>query len=89
MRGNVYNLGNDSINMTKESLARIICDVTGASYSNVSDRTDPDKRDYVVSSQKLYDLGYIPKIGLEKGIKEIVQFCSFDPDKGEPQLKNY
>jgi nucleoside-diphosphate-sugar epimerase len=89
MMGNVYNLGNDSINMTKESLARIICDVAGASYSDVSDRTDPDKRDYIVSSQKLYDLGYSPQIGLEKGIKEILQFCSFNPDAGVPQLKNY
>ena len=89
MKGNVYNLGNDAINMSKESLARIICDVTGASYRKVSDRTDPDKRDYLVSSQKLYDLGYTPKIGLEKGIIEIMQFCSFNPAKGEPQLKNY
>ena len=89
MKGNVYNLGNDAINMSKESLARIICDVTGASYRKVSDRTDTDKRDYLVSSQKLYDLGYTPKIGLEKGIKEIMQFCSFNPAKGEPQLKNY
>jgi len=89
MKGNVYNLGNDSINMTKESLAHIICEVTGASYVPVSYRTDPDKRDYIVSSQKLYDLGYSPKIDLRRGIKEIVQFCAFDPDKGELQLNNY
>ena len=89
MRGNVYNLGNDSINMTKESLAHIICEVTGSSYVPVSHRTDPDKRDYIVSSQKLYDLGYSPKRDLRRGIKEIVQFCMFDPDKGELQLNNY
>jgi nucleoside-diphosphate-sugar epimerase len=89
MKGNVYNLGNDSINMTKESLAHIICDVTGASYVPVSHRTDPDKRDYIVSSQKLYDLGYKPKIDLREGIKEILEFCAFDPTKGEPQLNNY
>ena len=89
MKGNVYNLGNDSINMTKESLARIICDTVGALHLPVTDRTDPDKRDYIVSSQKLYDLGYTPKIDLQRGIKEIIQFCSFDPSKGEPQLNNY
>tara|TARA_R110002020_G_scaffold342754_1_gene557205 strand:- start:1673 stop:2608 length:936 start_codon:yes stop_codon:yes gene_type:complete len=89
MRQNVYNLGNDSINMTKESLARIICDVTGASYVPITDRTDPDKRDYLVSSQKLYDLGYEPRSDLRRGIKEILEFCSFDPCEGEPQLNNY
>ena len=60
MHGNVYNIGNDKINTTKLELVEKICDRTGVSFSEDKSRTDPDKRDYVVSSQKLYDLGYEP-----------------------------
>ena len=81
MIGNIYNLGNDDANMTKKELVKSICDLSGASFSEVSNKTDPDKRDYVVSSQKLYDTGYYPAFGLKKGIKEILGFLEFlSPD---------
>jgi len=81
MIGNIYNLGNDDANMTKKELVELICGLSGASFSEVSNKTDPDKRDYVVSSQKLYSAGYYSAFGLEKGIKEILRFLEFlSPD---------
>ena len=77
MKGQVYNLGNDDANTTKKKLVGLVCGLTGASFSEISNRTDPDKRDYVVSSQKLYDLGYSPAFGLEKGITEVKGFLQF------------
>ena len=81
MIGNVYNLGNDAINTTKKQLVEHICDYSGASFLEVYNKTDPDKRDYVVSSQKLYSLGYVPIFDLEKGVQEILDFLQYlSPD---------
>ena len=75
MRGEVYNLGNDEANMTKLELVQKICEVTGASYDIIEGRTDPDKRDYLVSSQKLYDTGFSPKHSLQYGIEQMIHVC--------------
>ena len=88
MKGQVYNLGNDDANMTKKELVSLVCGLTGASFSEVSSKTDPDKRDYIVSSQKLYDLGYYAAFGVEKGIKEIIGFLEYmSSDKKARQLQ--
>jgi nucleoside-diphosphate-sugar epimerase len=91
MKGEIYNLGNDEINMTKESLVKNICEITGATYKTVHGKTDPDKRDYIVSSQKLYNLGFKPKRDLEHGIREIMEFSAIIPDleNSSYHLKNY
>jgi len=89
MRGEIYNLGNDSINMTKEELVKKICAVTGATWSIVDDRTDPDKRDYEVSSQKLYNLGYRCTRSLEYGVKEMMDLYKTLSEEDRPLCKNY
>jgi nucleoside-diphosphate-sugar epimerase len=89
MAGEIYNLGNDSINMTKEELVKKICAVTGATWYIVDDRTDPDKRDYEVSSQKLYNLGYRCTRSLEYGIKEMMDLYKTLSEEDRPLCKNY
>ncbi len=89
MHGNVYNIGNDKINTTKLELVEKICDRTGVSFSEDKSRTDPDKRDYVVSSQKLYDLGYEPIYTLSYGIDEMVKFYNIWNPLDEYKCKNY
>ncbi len=71
-RNNIYNLGLDSANMTKRSLAEKIasyipCEVTE------EDGKDSDQRDYWVSSEKLYKTGFVPKFDLDFGIKELIK----------------
>ena len=88
--GQAYNLGNDSINCTKKHLAEVISSTLGTSYSINQNRTDPDKRDYEVSSQKLYNTGYIPDIDLITGIKELNNFYNFLTCKTYDNIiKNY
>lgn len=88
--GNIYNLGNDSINCTKEQLATIISDTLGTTFSNNQFKTDPDKRDYEVSSKKLYNTGYTPDIDLVTGIRELDKFYDFLPNKSYDNfIKNY
>ena len=39
--------------------------------------TDPDKRDYTVSSQKLYNTGFACKYNLDDGIKQMIKEVSW------------
>jgi nucleoside-diphosphate-sugar epimerase len=71
MKNNVYNLGSNSLNMTKKRLAEIICAKTGADLIINTEGTDPDRRDYRVEFQKLSNVGYKPEFSLEHGIHEI------------------
>ena len=89
MFSNVYNLGNDSINMTKLELVKNICYMMGAEYSQDDSRTDPDKRDYIVSSQKLYDLGFDCIYGLEDGVLEMDSFYDLLTEMDLDRCKNY
>lgn len=89
MCGNIYNVGNDALNMTKGDLIKSICSMTGATWSEVNDRTDPDKRDYEVSSDKLYQLGYRCSRSLEYGVKEMLGvYAGLRPEDSE-KCRNY
>jgi nucleoside-diphosphate-sugar epimerase len=75
MAGNVYNLGNDSLNCTKGDLANTIAKDLPCKIVTV-DKTDPDGRDYEVSSAKLYKLDWRPKVDLGMGINGLIQYFS-------------
>ena len=69
----VYNLGLDSANMTKIELAKKISKFTGCKVEETPGK-DPDQRDYLVSSQKLYKTGFKCIYELEYGIEELLEF---------------
>lgn len=89
MGGQIYNLGNDSINMSKLDLMKEISKITGAKYTINEGRTDPDKRNYTVSSQKLYNLGYQPSYDLEFGIRELQGYYRLVTDTEFKRSRNY
>lgn len=73
----VYNVGNDAINTTKKDLVHRIRHVTGCKVVDIAGKTDKDKRDYMVSSEKLFHLTKLqPTRNLEAGIIEMSKFCS-------------
>ncbi len=76
MKNQVYNLGNDSINMSKGDLAEKISKITGCSIKKIA-KTDPDQRDYVVSSAKLYSTGFECQFDLDYGIRELIEYYRF------------
>lgn len=86
---NVYNLGNDALNMTKIQLVYNICNFLNTTYTVDISKTDPDKRDYIVSSQKLYDLGFDCKIGLEEGVREMNKFYDLLSETDLDRCRNY
>ena len=48
--------------------------------------SDPDKRDYIVSSQKIYDKGYSCDYDLDDGIKQMIKVYNLID---EPWYANY
>lgn len=73
MRGQVYNCGLDSANLSKEDLALAIkkhIPHLSILFSDVA--ADPDKRNYTVSSAKLYKTGFSCEYSLDDGIRELI-----------------
>lgn len=54
----IFNLGCDELNNTKEGFAKIISQATNCDLLYRDDKTDADKRDYNVSSAKLRNAGF-------------------------------
>lgn len=77
MRGQVFNVGDESMNMSKETAARKIVQSMPADVSchlNLAGTgEDRDKRDYEVNYEKIKALGFRSTISLEEGIEELVK----------------
>jgi nucleoside-diphosphate-sugar epimerase len=73
MKNQTYNVGLSSANMTKLQLADKIAGITGAQVVEVQGKPDPDKRDYLVSNEKLERTGWRPVLTLDDGIRELVK----------------
>tara|TARA_R100000005_G_C4980873_1_gene190664 strand:- start:510 stop:1454 length:945 start_codon:yes stop_codon:yes gene_type:complete len=71
MIDNVYNVGSDSMNYSKEEICNMISDKTGAFVHFEEIGNDADKRNYVVSYDKINELGFETKISMQQGIDEI------------------
>jgi nucleoside-diphosphate-sugar epimerase len=76
MKDNVFNIGSDEMNYSKEQICNFIGEKTKAyiHYADVGE--DADKRNYSVSYKKINSLGYRTKIGVEEGIEELVKALS-------------
>lgn len=74
MRGQAYNVGLSSANLTKRELCeKIKAYVPEFDVQSSPIGKDPDKRDYVVSNEKLEKLGWAPAHSLDDGIKELIK----------------
>ena len=74
MRGEAYNAGLSDANLTKlELCAKIRTQVPDFLYLEAPVGEDPDKRDYLVSNDKIERTGYAPKHSLDDGIAEIIR----------------
>ncbi len=74
MSGEPYNLGLSSANLTKRQLAEKIQETITDLYIHSADiGEDPDKRDYLVSNEKIESLGWVAKHSLDEGIQELIK----------------
>lgn len=82
MKNDVYNLGLSSANISKYMLAKKIQkQYKKLKIKIVSNRKDPDKRDYFVSNKKIEKKGFKASISLESGISELIKIFSNDKNK--------
>jgi nucleoside-diphosphate-sugar epimerase len=74
MRGNAYNVGLSEANLSKAQLCeRIARHVPGFVWLEAPVGEDPDKRDYIVSNEKLEKTGWMPDVSLDAGIQELIK----------------
>ena len=70
---NVYNVGNENMNYSKEHICEMIKKYTHAYIHYADIGEDTDKRNYVVSYDKIKIAGYETTITVEEGIDELVR----------------
>jgi nucleoside-diphosphate-sugar epimerase len=74
MAGQPYNLGLSSANLSKLQLcAKIKEHIPGFVYLEAPIGEDPDKRDYIVSNDKIEATGWSPEWTLDTGIEELMR----------------
>lgn len=74
MKGEAYNVGLSSANLSKSELcAEIKKQIPDFIYVESDIGQDPDKRDYIVSNEKIELTGFKPDIDLETGIRELIK----------------
>jgi nucleoside-diphosphate-sugar epimerase len=73
MVGRPYNLGLDEANLSKEELALKIKGYVPGFYIHFAEvGTDPDKRNYIVSNERLKNAGFVAGRDLDQGIRELL-----------------
>lgn len=78
LKGQTYNLGLSSANLTKLALAKIIKKkIKNLKIRMIKNKFDPDKRDYYVSNKKIEKAGFKPNISLEEGIEELIDLFTY------------
>jgi nucleoside-diphosphate-sugar epimerase len=74
MKGEPYNVGLSSANLTKRQLCEKIKEQVPDFYiQSAPIGEDPDKRDYLVSNAKIETLGWFPDYSLDDGIRELLK----------------
>lgn len=74
MRERPYNVGLSDANLSKKELCeRIQQQVPRFYFTEASLREDPDKRNYIVSNERIEATGYAPAFSLDDGIRELIK----------------
>lgn len=74
MKGRAYNVGLDEANLSKEELCEAIRKrVPSFTYVISEIGEDPDKRNYIVSNERLAKAGFRAKVSLDEGIQELLR----------------
>lgn len=72
MRDEIYNVGSEGMNLSKEYIAEFIKKKTDYYLHYADFGKDEDARDYEVSYDKINGVGYSTAISLERGINQLI-----------------
>ncbi len=74
MRGGPYNVGLSAANLSKRELCeRIHKQLPKFVFMDAEIGEDPDKRDYIVSNEKIEATGFLPEFSLDDGITDLIK----------------
>lgn len=73
MKGEIYNVGDNSMNYSKEDICLMIRKKVDYYLHFAEIEKDLDQRDYLVSYDKLSNLGFHASISMEDGINELIK----------------
>lgn len=77
IKNDIYNLGLSTANLTKFQLCQEIKkQIDEFKFEISTDGTDVDKRDYFVSNEKIEKKGFKAQVGLNTGIKQLINLYS-------------
>ncbi len=88
-KGEIFNVGLSDANLSKqELLEKIQSHVPDFAVSYNDYYEDPDKRDYIVSNEKIEDTGWRPHWNLDKGITELIMAYQMIVPKMGAEFRN-
>ncbi len=74
LKGEAYNVGLSDANLSKRELCEVIRrHIPGFIFLEAEIGQDPDKRDYIVSNDKIESTGFRAKHSLDDGIQELIK----------------
>jgi nucleoside-diphosphate-sugar epimerase len=74
MRGQIYNVGLCSANLSKRELCEHIQKhIPSFTFVEAPIGNDPDQRNYIVSNDKIRATGFNPDVSLDDGIQELIR----------------
>lgn len=74
MKNQVYNVGLSEANLSKwELCTEIKKQLPDFYFTEAAISEDPDKRDYIISNEKIEKTGFKPQVSLKKGISELIK----------------
>lgn len=73
MVNDIFNVGNEELNYTKEEIVRTLQKRVNYYLHFADVGSDPDKRNYEVSYEKIRRQGFTTAISLEEGIEELIK----------------
>jgi nucleoside-diphosphate-sugar epimerase len=74
MKGEAYNVGLSDVNLNKEELALRIKQYVPDLYIHAAEITsDPDKRNYIISNEKIERKGFVATHSLDEGIQQLLK----------------
>ena len=80
MKNQTYNVGLSDANLSKLELCeKIQQHISDFDYVESEFGKDPDKRDYIVSNEKIENTGFKPKFSLDFGIDELIKCYTILP----------
>jgi nucleoside-diphosphate-sugar epimerase len=83
MKGEVYNVGHESMNFSKEDIAMKLRDKLDFYLHFAEVGKDEDQRNYEVSYEKIRKLGFETKVTIDEGLDELIRAMSVVEVKNE------